>query len=527
MRERDLLFVLFPIRNSRCLATLGMTGACFHQCAKSKHAVLRSLDWKLGWEQRFGMIVGHRSMDPQSSQVMELERGLARQLTARQLTMMAIGGAIGTGLFLGSSLAVRLAGPGVIVTYLLGAVVALLMMSALSEMALAHPTAGSFGVYAEIYVSRWAGFAVRYTYWAVQSIAIGGEATAVAIYCRWWFPGTPAWAWIILFSALLIYVNTRAVGSFGEFEYWFSMIKVVAIVLFIVFGLGALSGIVGSHPAIGLGNYRGFFPHGLKGVWMALVFVIYSYIGTEVIAVAAGEARDPAKTVPRAVRSMVARLIALYVGSMAVLVGFVPWTQIQSGVDVTASPFVRLFELIGVPVAAHLVNFVVLTAALSSMNCNLYLNARMMFSLARGGYALERFGRVSARGTPLEALLASAAGMVVATVVAFFFANSAYVILFGISLFGGLFAWIMIFVTHLCFRSKREACETASTRSAVKMPGYPYTSLLGLALLLGILLTTWWVEGMRNTLKAGLPWLAFVSAAYVIWARRNKGRVAK
>lgn len=458
---------------------------------------------------------------------MELERGLARELTTRQLIMMAIGGAIGTGLFLGSSLAVRLAGPGVIITYLLGAVVALLLMGALSEMAVAHPTAGSFGVYAEIYVSRWAGFVVRYTYWAVQSIAIGGEATAVAIYCQWWFPRTPAWVWIVLFSALLIYVNARAVGTFGEFEYWFSMVKLVAIILFIVFGVAALSGLAGPHPAIGLRNFTqdgGFFPGGLKGMWMALVFVIYSYIGVEVIAVAAGEARDPAKTVPGALRSMVGRLIALYVCSMSVLIGIVPWRQVQTGPDVTASPFVKLFQLIGVPAAAHLVNFAVLTAALSSMNCNLYSNARMMFSLARGGYAPERLGRVSARGTPVEALLLSAAGMVVAAVLAFFFPNSAYVILFGVSLFGGLFAWIMIFVTHLYFRPQWEAHETAATRLPVKMPGYPYTSLLGLALLLAILLTTWWVAGMRNTLRAGLPWLVFISVMYAIWTRRNKGQ---
>jgi amino acid transporter, AAT family len=466
-------------------------------------------------------------MDPQSSQAVELEQGLARELTARQLAMMAMGGAIGTGLFLGSALAVRLAGPAIIVTYLLGALVALLLMRALSEMAVAHPTPGSFGAYAETYVSRWAGFAVRYTYWAVQTIAIGGEATAVAIYCQWWFPRTPAWAWIILFSALLIYVNARTVGSFGEFEYWFSMIKVAAIILFIIFGVAALSGMAGSHPPIGLRNYRGFFPHGLKGAWMALVFVIYSYIGTEVIAVAAGETRDPAKTVPRAVRSVLARLIALYVGSMAVLVGIVPWRQIQPGGEVTTSPFVRLFELIGVPVAAHLVNFVVLSAALSSINCNLYLNTRMMFSLARSGYAPERFGRVSARGTPLQALLASGAGMALATTVAIIFPNSAYVILFGISLFGGLFTWIMIFVTHLCFRAKWEACETTNTRPRVKMRGYPYTSLLGLALMVAILITTWWVDGMRNTLRMGLPWLAFVSLMYALWAPRDKGRPTK
>ncbi len=459
---------------------------------------------------------------------MELERGLARELTARQLAMIAIGGAIGTGLFLGSSLAVRQAGPGVILTYLMGAVVALLIMGALSEMAVAHPTAGSFGVYAEIYLSRWAGFVLRYTYWAVQSIAIGGEAVAVAIYCQWWLPGTPAWLWTILFSALLIYVNAQAVGSFGEFEYWFSMIKVVAIVLFIAFGLALLTGVAGSSAAIGLRNYTvdgGFFPSGLKGVWMALVFVIYSYFGTEVVAVTAGEARDPTRTVPRALRSMVSRLIALYLGSMVVLVGVVPWRQIQPGADITASPFVKLFQLIGVPAAAHLINFVVLTAALSSMNCNLYLNTRMMFSLARGGYAPARLGEVSPRGTPIPALLVSTAGMVVATVVAFFFPRSAYVILFGVSLFGGLFAWIMIFVTHLYFRPKWEAHETPTTRLPVKMPGYPYTSILGIVLLLAILLTTWWVEGMRNTLLAGLPWLAFISVLYAIWARRNERRL--
>lgn len=453
--------------------------------------------------------------------------------------MIAIGGAIGTGLFLGSSLAVRLAGPGVIVTYILGALIAWLLMSALSEMAVAHPTAGSFGVYAELYVCRWAGFVVRYTYWAVQSIAIGGEATAAAIYCLWWFPHTPPWVWIILFSSLLIYINARAVGSFGEFEYWFAMIKVVAIVVFIVFGLAALYG-VGSSPAIGLRNYTshgGFFPNGLKGAWMATVFVIFSYIGTEVVAVSAGEARDPEKAVPKAMRSMLGRLIAFYLGAVVVLVGIVPWNQLQPGSDVTASPFVKVFQLMSIPAAAHLVNFVVLTAALSSMNCNLYLTARMMFSLSRGGYAPARLGRVSARGTPVQALLISAAGMLIATLVALLYPGSAYVILFGIALFGGLFVWIMVFVTHLYFRPQWERCqeEERSERKRagreeereqvslpVRMPGYPYTSLLGLALLAAILATTWWVEGMRNTLKAGVPWLAFISLAYIIWARRSR-----
>src|SRR6266481_1466671 len=197
-----------------------------------------------------------------------IEKGeqLSRQLTSGQLSMIAIGGAIGTGLFLGSALAVHLAGPGVIFSYLIGAVIALLLIGALSEMAVAHPTAGSFGVYAEMYLNPWAGFTVRYTYWACQCIAIGGEAVAIAIYCQWWFPNTPKWLWIVGFSLALLYVNARSVGSFGSFEYWFAMIKVVAIVLFIVFGLALLIG-VGTAPAVGLQNFTvdgGFMPNGFK-----------------------------------------------------------------------------------------------------------------------------------------------------------------------------------------------------------------------------------------------------------------------
>jgi len=434
--------------------------------------------------------------------------------------MIAIGGAIGTGLFLGSSLAVRIAGPGVIVTYLLGAALAILFMGALSEMAVAHPTAGSFGVYAELYLHPWAGFAVRYTYWAAQCIAIGGEATAIAIYCQWWFPGTPRWLWVLAFSITLVYVNARSVGSFGSFEYWFSMIKVVAIVLFILFGLALVIG-VSPKPAIGFANFTahgGFLPHGWPSIWTAMVFVIFGYLGTEVVAVTAGEARDPQTAVPRAMRSMVARLILFYLGAITVLIAIVPWNQIQPGSDVTASPFVRVFSLIGIPAAAHIVNFVVITAAASSMNCNLYLCSRMLFSLSRGGYAPASLGQVSKRGTPLAALLVSAAGLGLAILTAFFYPDSAYVYLFGVSLFGGLFAWLVIFVTHLFFRAKWES--EGRPRLPVRMIGYPYTSLIGAATIVAILATTWWTDGMRITLIAGIPWLALLTIAYLIVTRR-------
>jgi amino acid transporter, AAT family len=446
----------------------------------------------------------------------EQSEQLSRQLTSRQVGMIAIGGAIGTGLFLGSSLAVHTAGPGVILSYVIGAAITLLLMSALSEMAVAHPTAGSFGVYAEIYVNPWAGFTVRYTYWAAQCIAIGGEATAIAIYCQWWFPNTPKWLWILGFSCALLYVNARSVGSFGSFEYWFAMIKVVAIVLFIVFGASLLMGL-GPRPAIGLSNltaHGGFLATGWRGVWMAMVFVIFSYLGTEVVAVTAGEARQPEIAAPRAMRTMVARLIVFYLGAIFVLICIVPWNQIQPGADVTASPFVKVFQLIGVPAAAHIVNFVVITAAASSMNCNLYLVSRMMFSLARGGYAPAVFGGVSSRGTPVPALLVSAASLALAIVIALLYPDGAYVYLFGVSLFGGLYVWLMIFVTHLFFRPKWEAA--GRPRLPVRMIGYPYTSVLGAAAIVAILATTWWVEGMRVTLIAGVPWLGMLTAAYFL-----------
>ncbi len=283
-------------------------------------------------------------------------------------------------------------------------------MYCLSEMAVAHPTAGSFGVYADLYVSPWAGFVVRYTYWAAQSIALGGEAVAAAIYTQWWFPNTPVWVWVVVYSVLLIFVNASSVGAFGTFEYWFSMIKVTAIGVFIVLGAAVLLGVHQQQP-IGLANFHahgGFLPHGWLGVWMALAFVIFSFIGTEIVAVTAGEAKDPERSVPRAMRTMLLRLVIFYVGAITVLVGVIPWTEIQPGQSVTVSPFVRVFDVMHVPIAAQIVNFVVLTAALSGMNCCLYLATRMIFSLARGGYAPAALGRVSRHGAPIPALLMSA-----------------------------------------------------------------------------------------------------------------------
>jgi L-asparagine transporter-like permease len=288
------------------------------------------------------------------------------------------------------------------------------------------------------------------------------------------------------------------------------MIKVTAIVLFIVFGAALLTG-AGGRPAIGLVNYTaygGFLPFGFGGVWRAMVFVIFGYLGSEIVAITAGEARNPEVAVPRAMRSMVFRLIVFYLGAIATLIGIVPWNRIQPGADVTASPFVKVFQLIGVPAAAHLVNFVVITAVVSSLNCNLYIVTRMLFSLARGGYAPAAFGRVSNRGVPLTALFVSTGGLAMAVLVAALYPDGAYVYLFGVALFGGLYTWLLIFITHLFFRRRHGRA-------------FPWLSVAGGASMVAILATTWWVEGMRVTLIGGLPWLGAVTIAYY-WMRARR-----
>jgi len=451
-----------------------------------------------------------------SSAILERDAGLHRNLTPRQLSMIAVGGAIGTGLFLGSALSVKLAGPGVILSYAAAAAIALALMWALGEMTIAHPVAGSFGVYAEIYLHPWAGFAMRYSYWLGQVIAIGSEMVAASIYCKHWLPGSPSWVWIAGFSAALIWVNASSVSNFGTFEYWFAMLKVVTIVLFLILGAALLLGI--GFPRIGVTHYvahGGFLPNGWTGVGLGVAMAVFSYLGLEIVAVTSGEAKDPATALPRAMRWTFARLGIFYIGGLAVVVGVVPWNQVGLG----ESPFVRVFESAGIPAAAVIMNFIVLTAALSSVNCNLALAARMLFSLSRGGYAPAALGKLSKRGAPVTALLASSVGMVAALFLERRYSATAYVYMLGAAFFGGIFVWLMIFVTHLAFRKRLASALKPPARFGPR--GY-WASLFGAFALGAVLVSTWWVPGLRITLTAGLPWLLFVSLCYAVWTRTSR-----
>ncbi len=451
------------------------------------------------------------------------QEGLKRQLGQRQLTMMAIGGAIGVGLFLGSQVTIHQAGPGVIVTYVIGAVIAMVMAYALAEMAVVHPVSGSFGIYAERYLSRWSGFSVRVTYAVIQIVAIGAEVTAASLYFGFWFPNVPKWFWVALVSAGLVLINALQVGNFGEFEYWFALIKVVAILAFIAVGTLLITGL-GPRPAVGLRNltaYGGFLPHGWLGVWLALTLAITSYMGLEVIAVTAGEAKDPETSIPRAMRTIVFRLIVFYVVAISIMVMMTPWNQSGSK-EITGSPFVSAFSGAGIPYAATIMNLVVITAALSSANANLYLTTRMLFSLSRGKYLPPWLGRVTGRGVPLTALGVSTAGMVAAILLAIYSPQGAFLKLYGTAVAGMFFVWIVILLTHLRFR-KAVAPERIA-KLPLKLPLHPFPSIAGIVVLFAIAVTTLFVEGMNYSIPAFLPFLVLMTAAYYWRIRRQGGR---
>jgi len=445
----------------------------------------------------------------------EREGGLRRSLGKAQIVMIGLGGAIGTGLFMGSSLAVGYAGPAVIASYALAGYVALVMVFSLSEMAVVHPTAGSFGVYAEMYLNRWAGFVVRYTYWIAQVIAIGGESVAAGLYMQYWFPGVPVWAWALGFCTVLIYLNSRSVGNFGTVESWLAVIKVATIVVFIILGIAIVFGL--GRPAVGLHNLTGlpggFLPKGLSGLWMAVTVGIFSFVGIEVIAVTSGETRNPEEAIPAALRTMLLRLFLFYVLAIAVIVAIAPWTDTGAKV-VAQSPFVTVLQYSGIRDAAGIMNFVVVSAALSGMNTDVYLCSRMLFSLSRGGDAPRALGKLSERGSPVAAILVSGACVLVAAG-ASIFTPDAYTDLLGVALFAMIIVWMLVLASHLRFR-RRHAPATLP----VRMPFFPWMQYAGLAMLAAILVTMGFDSHLRVSWLYGVPWMALISIVYFI---RRKG----
>jgi len=430
------------------------------------------------------------------------ESGLRRQLTAGQMTMVAVGGSIGTGLLLGTAAAIELAGPAVILSFVLAAFISWTVALALGELASTHPAAGSFGVYGDLYLNRYAGFISRTGYWLGIAVSIGAEMVASATYMQLWFPRVPAIVWVFAFSAFLLAINFLAVHSYGRFEFWFAMIKVAVIATFIVLG-GVL--LLTGRAAPQYTNHGGFFPLGAAAPLLAITFAMYTFGGVEFVAVASGESSS-AKAIASAVRMTFLTLTFLYLGAIIILVGIMPWNR----AGVTESPFVTVFRSVNFPGAAHFMNFVVLTAALSGANAALYISSRMLFSLARTGWAPRALGRLSPKGTPTLALLVSSYGIVVALVLERWAPAKAFEYILRGAFFGMMLSWIISLAAHINFRRRLTSAQAAEIPA--RSPLGKWGSIIGLTVVLASVAKTWWDS--RINLIAGLTFLVALTVLF-------------
>ncbi|MFD3568197.1 amino acid permease [Streptomyces sp. NPDC058667] len=415
---------------------------------------------------------------------------LSHGLKQRHLTMLGLGGVIGAGLFVGSGAGIAVAGPGIVVSYLIAGVLAMLVMRMLGEMSAAMPASGAFSVHAERALGRWAGFSVGWLYWFLLVVVLAVEATGAARIAHGWAPGVPQWGWVLVFMVVFTLANLASVKNFGEFEFWFAALKVGAIVLFLVLGVLAIVGWLPDTDPVGLANLTGqggFLPNGWAGVVSGVLAVVFAFGGLEVVTIAAAESDDPARNVARAVRSAVWRILLFYVGSMLVIVTLLPWTSMEPG----ESPYVAVLDAIGVPGAGQIMNVVVFVALLSALNANLYGSSRMVFSLAERGEAPKGLLRVSRRGSPRGSEAESGGGVprrAVLASVAFGFVSVLLnlkwpdsVFLYMLNAVGAvlLFVWALIAVSQLRLRRRieREAPETLTLR----MWGFPWLTWVALA----------------------------------------------
>jgi AAT family amino acid transporter len=444
---------------------------------------------------------------------------LQRSLRSRHVQFIALGGAIGSGLFYGSSTTIGVAGPAVLVAYLLGGGIMFVIMRALGEMATAEPISGSFSAYAHRYVGPFAGFVVGWTYWFSWIIVDMAELTACGIYVNYWFPGVPRWLSALTALLLVLALNLVSVRSFGEAEFWFALIKVTAIVALIALGAAILLFHLGHGAHVSnLWRYGGFVPRGASGLLLALPLVMFSFGGTELVGITAGEAANPQVTIPRAVNQVIVRILIFYVGAILFIMMLVPWTRI----GVEGSPFVIAFRDVGVPAAAGVLNFVVITAALSAFNSGLYSTGRMLLSLAENHQAPTLFTRISGRGrVPYLGILFSAGVLSIGVVVNLVLPQRAFLYLSSIATLSLVTIWTMILVTQWRFR-RAKIDDHTSDELQFRLRGWPYSAYAGLLGMGVVLVMMAFASTTRIALYMAPLWFGALCVGYWTLSHRAK-----
>ncbi|MEX2943197.1 bifunctional threonine/serine APC transporter ThrP [Serratia fonticola] len=446
----------------------------------------------------------------------EKPQGLHRGLEARHIELIALGGTIGVGLFMGSASTLKWAGPSVLLAYIIAGLFVFFIMRSMGEMLFLEPVAGSFAVYAHKYMNPFFGYLTAWGYWFMW-LAVGiSEITAIGVYVQFWFPEIPQWLPALIAVAMVALANLAAVRLYGELEFWFAMIKVTTIIVMILVGLGVIFfGFGNGGQPTGFANltaHGGFFAGGWKGFLFALCIVVASYQGVELVGITAGEAKNPQVTLKRAINNILWRILIFYVGAIFVIVTIFPW----NGIGTAGSPFVLTFAKIGIVAAAGIINFVVLTAALSGCNSGMYSGGRMLYALAKNRQLPAALTRLSASGVPVNCIAITIICLLVGSALNYVIPNpqQVFVYVYSASVLPGMMPWFVVLISQIYFRrAHKEAMKTHSFKSFM----FPYINYLTIAFLICVLVGMGINPDTRISLVVGMIFLAAVSLCYFVF----------
>ncbi|MGF6152521.1 amino acid permease [Pseudomonas fluorescens] len=453
------------------------------------------------------------------------ENGLKRGLSARHIRFMALGSAIGTGLFYGSASAIQMAGPAVLLAYLIGGAAVFMVMRALGEMAVHNPVAGSFGQYASTYLGPMAGFILGWTY-AFEMVIVGmADVTAFGIYMGFWFPEVSRWIWVLGVVSIVGGLNLCNVKVFGEMEFWLSLLKVAAIVAMILGGFGIMLFGISTAPGqvtdiSNLWTQGGFMPNGMGGLIASFAVVMFAFGGIEIIGVTAGEAKDPQHVLPRAINAVPLRILLFYVLTMLVLMSIFPWQQIGS----QGSPFVQIFDKLGISSAATILNIVVITAAISAINSDIFGAGRMMFGLAQQGHAPKGFARLSRNGVPWMTVVVMSVALLLGVLLNYLIPENVFLLIASIATFATVWVWLMILFTQVAMRRSMTPEQVAQLKFPV--PFWPYAPMAAIAFMLFVFGVLGYFPDTQAALIVGVVWIVLLVLAYLMWVKPAAGQAA-
>jgi histidine transporter len=458
--------------------------------------------------------------------IMSQSSTLQRGLNTRHIRFLALGSAIGTGLFYGSATAIKMAGPSVLLAYIVAGIAIYIVMRALGEMAVQNPVSGSFSHYASQYIGPLAGFTTGWTYVFEMIIVALADVTAFGIYMGFWYPDVPRWIWILSLIMFLGAINLIHVKVFGELEFWLSIVKVSAIVAMILGGIGLMFyGFHADHSSVvpGIQNlwiYDGFMPHGIAGLVACLSVVVFAFGGIEIIGITAGESQDPKTTLPKAINAVPVRILLFYVLTIFVLMSIFPWNQIGS----QGSPFVQIFENLGIQSAATILNIVVITAAVSAINSDVFGAGRMLYGMANRGQAPRVFQKLSRNGVPWMTVVVMAGVLLIGVVLNYLIPENVFMIIASIATFATVWVWLMILLSQVAMRRKLSTAEI----KALDFPviGWPYAPAFAIGFMVFILVMMGYFPDSRPAIYVGITWLVLLMIAYRIWVKpqQNSGK---